>query len=227
MAKGVPLTDEVKQRMAEGRRRAAEERKAHLRGEDTAQGEPQYEVVLEQSPGKPIVWTVGQTEPEPPPSPYDLFLLSLDSETRGLLSDAELRAIFEASEKKALDEKRQRLQKQAADRALHQARAGAGLLPKEAIAEAAWRSRMEEKVTFTPHLPESCYMEHFACPCLVVNGKAYPDGVEVTTTRGEYMSFREQVWRAQQAEMDFEGRSRLHHLRRERFASFDTRVSIV
>jgi hypothetical protein len=223
MAKGIPLTDEVKQRMAEGRRRAAEERRA----QKLSPIKPQYEVV----PGieaAPIVWTVGQTEPEPPsPSPYDLFLLSLDSETRGLLSDAELRAIFEAGEKKALDEKRQRLQKQAADRALHQARAGAGLLPKEAIAEAAWRARMEEKVTFTPHLPESCYMEHFACPCLVVNGKPYPDGVEVTTTRGEYMSFREQVWRAQQAEMDFEGRSRLHHLRRERFASLDTRVSIV
>lgn len=217
MAKGVPLTDEVKQRMAEGRRRAAEERRAqkdaHLRGEDTASGENAFA-----SPYDSLA--------EAPPTPYDLFLLSLDSETRGLLSDAELRAIFEASEKKALDEKRQRLQKQAADRALHQARAGAGLLPKEAIAEAAWRARMEEKVTFTPHLPESCYMEHFACPCLVVNGKAYPDGVEVTTTRGEYMSFREQVWRAQQAEMDLEGRSRLHHLRRERFASLDTRVSI-
>ena len=223
--KGETMSLEARERL----RQAHADRKARLMAEAQEQVaapvEPQYEVV----PGvevAPTVWTFAQAESSPP-SPYDLFLLSLDSETRGLLSDAELRAIFEASEKKALEEKRQRLQKQAADRALHQARAGAGLLPKEAIAEAAWRSRMEEKVTFTPHLPESCYMEHFACPCLVVNGKAYPDGVEVTTTRGEYMSFREQVWRAQQAEMDFEGRSRLHHLRRERFASLDTRVSIV
>lgn len=221
------MTPEARAKAQETRRRNREARLASLEAQKAAIDSAD----IPGAPADPAMkydpFTATWAKEDLPPSPYDLFLLSLDSETRGLLSDAELRAIFEASEKKALDEKRQRLQKQAADRALHQARAGAGLLPKEAIAEAAWRSRMEEKVTFTPHLPESCYMEHFACPCLVVNGKAYPDGVEVTTTRGEYMSFREQVWRAQQAEMDFEGRSRLHHLRRERFASLDTRVSIV
>lgn len=205
--KGEPLTEEQKQRMAEGRRHAAERRAMAAQDVRDAERIAAMDSVLH-------------------PIPYDLFLASLDSETRNILSDAELRAIFAASEAKAKEEKRARLQKAAAERALEQAKTSAGLIPAEKAADIEWRRRMNELVTFTPHLPEACYIEHFGCACLVINGKPFRDGVEVTTTRGEYMTLREMVWRAQQAELDFEGRGRLHHLRRERFASLETRVSL-
>lgn len=218
--KGVPWTDEQKAAARErirNRRREAQNDAAPA-GEATAAPFTDLQVAEELEAKIAEVWG----EPSPPPlSEYDRFIATLDDETRALLDDMELRAIFAASQKKIKEEKRDQLRKRVAERALHEARVSEGLLPKEAVAQRAWRERMAESVTFTPHLPESCYMQAFGCAALVVDGRIIRDGIQTTCTRGEFMSYREQVWRAQQGELDFEGRGRLHHLRRQRLDTME------
>lgn len=153
-------------------------------------------------------------EPPATASRYDVFLTSLSDETRELLDDAELRAVFAASEKKAKDERRTQLQKQAAEKALGMARADAGLVPKEQAEALALRERNSRKVRWRVSLPFVADTGGTADEGLKIDGRTYYHGMEVTTTYAEWLSCREMLYRLRQHEMDFEGRSRLHHLRR-------------
>jgi hypothetical protein len=158
-------------------------------------------------------------EDEPPPvaepvSRYDVFLASLSDETRELLEDAELRAVFAASEKKAKDERRAQLQKQAAEKALSMARADAGLVPKEQAEVHALRERNSRKVKWQVNLPFVGDTGGTADEGLKIDGRTFYHGQEVTTTYAEWLSCREMLYRLRQHEMDFEGKGRLHHLRR-------------
>lgn len=141
------------------------------------------------------------------PTAFELFFSSLDQETRDKLDERELRGIFEASEKKAAELRREQLRKAAADRALHAAKANAGLLPKEAIEQKRWQDYMNEKVTYTPYLPRSGDVG------LRIDGQLYVHGVPVTVTRGQYLSHREILFRQQQAEMVLKGMDDFHGLR--------------
>lgn len=155
--------------------------------------------------------------PADPPtaaSRYDVFLTSLSDETRELLDDAELRAVFAASEKKAKDERRAQLQKQAAEKALGMARTDAGLVPKEQAEALALRERNSRKVKWRVSLPFVADTGGTADEGLKIDGRTYYHGMEVTTTYAEWLSCREMLYRLRQHEMDFEGRGRLHHLRR-------------
>lgn len=147
-------------------------------------------------------------------SRYDVFLTSLPDETRELLDDAELRAVFAASEKKAKDERRTQLQKQAAEKALGMARADAGLVPKEQAEALALRERNSRKVKWRVSLPFVADTGGTADEGLKIDGRTYYHGMDVTTTYAEWLSCREMLYRLRQHEMDFEGRGRLHHLRR-------------
>jgi hypothetical protein len=159
-----------------------------------------------------------EAEPVPvsePTSRYDVFYASLSDETRELLSDAELRAVFLASEKKAADERKTQLQKQAAERALSMSRADAGLVPKEQAEAMALRERMNRKVKWQVSLPFVGDSGGTADEGLKIDGRVFYHGQEVTTTYAEWLSCREMLYRLRQHEMDFEGRGRLHHLRRD------------
>lgn len=148
-------------------------------------------------------------------SRYDVFYASLSDETREMLSDAELRAVFMASEKKAAEERRAQLQKQAAEKALSIARADAGLVPREQAEALALRERNNRKVKWRVNLPFVGDTGGTADEGLKIDGRVYYHGQEVTTTYAEWLSCREMLYRLRQHEMDFEGRGRLHHLRRD------------
>ena len=154
-------------------------------------------------------------EPKPvsDPTPFDRFLASLDAETRGALDDAELRAIFAASEKKAADEKRDKLRRSAAEKALHRAKVEAGLLPRETVEQIALQAKMDELVRITPELPTD-NDGRIGDAGVRLDGRLYRHGVEYTVPRGVALTIRSICWQAKMSEMDFEGKGRSHHLRR-------------
>ena len=152
-------------------------------------------------------------------TPFEVFLSALDDETKELVGEVELQAIFEAQQVKARAAKREKLKKAATERALHAANVHAGLLPQAAVAEAAWRRRMDQKVTFTPDLPELGDIG------LRVDGVIYLHGRQVTVTMAQYLSFREMEWKNKQAELDFEGRSKMHHLRKGQIGANNYRLN--
>jgi hypothetical protein len=123
--------------------------------------------------------------------------------------------VFLASEKKAADERKTQLQKQAAERALSMSRADAGLVPKEQAEAMALRERMNRKVKWQVSLPFVGDSGGTADEGLKIDGRVFYHGQEVTTTYAEWLSCREMLYRLRQHEMDFEGRGRLHHLRRD------------
>lgn len=160
---------------------------------------------------------------EPPPAgeqtPFEVFLSALDEETRELVGEAELQAIFAAQQVKARAAKREKLKKAATEKALHAANVHAGLLPETAVAHAEWRRRMDKKVTWVVDLPE---LGDSGIRC---DGKLYRHGERVEGTMAQYLSFREMEWKNKQAELDFEGRSRMHHLRRLGVGANDMRLN--
>jgi|SRR5579859_7717306 len=147
--------------------------------------------------------------PPPPQTPFEIFVSSLDAETRAILNaPGELEAIFAAQEKKAAEAKREKLRRAAVERANHHAQVNAGLLPAEAIEHARLQQWLNEKVTYRVELPEMSDVG------LRIDGQIYFHGQSYTVTRAQYLTHRDIIYRNQQTELDFEGRSRSHHLRR-------------
>jgi hypothetical protein len=140
---------------------------------------------------------------------FGRFLAALDDETRELLTDGELRDIFEQQQAKAKAERKVALKKAATERAARHARIESGLMTPADEAAAALRDRMAEMVRFTVDLPE---LGDYG---LRIDQQVFLHGFTYTVTRAQYDSFREMVWRNQQSELEFEGRSRGHWLRRQ------------
>ena len=226
--KGTPLTDAQKAAMAAGRTRAAEKRRA------AAVSAPPARPVIEEPPlvappmvyeGEGHVAPAAFAEPEPEQvgkpaelSQFDLFVRGLDDETRSLLNDAELQAIFEAQQKKALEEKKALVRQSVAQRAAHAAKVNAGLLPTSVIEHEDWWRKMQRRITWTVDMPEQTDWG------LRVDGRMYHHGEQVTSTMAEYLSCREMMWRNRQVDLDFEGKSRLSHQRRLSTGALTTQI---
>lgn len=155
----------------------------------------------------------------PPPSEataFDIYMASLSEETRELLSVEELRGDFDAAVKQTKDERRKELRKAAAAKALHHAKANAGLMPKEKLEQLAWQERMNQKVRFRVMLPFLAGADsgRIGDEGLRIDGKMFQHGQEAEMTMGEYLSVREMIWRLGQHELDFKGEGRLSSLRR-------------
>jgi hypothetical protein len=147
--------------------------------------------------------------PHAVPDGFDAFLLTLDDETRRILPIPKLMAIYEAGQAKAEEERLKAIEKRAMERALGTARQQKGLVPAQKAEELERVRRLAELVTWTPDLPE------ISDTGLRIDGRVYFHGQEVTTTRAVYETCRDIIWRNRQAELDFEGKSRLSHLRRQ------------
>ena len=150
--------------------------------------------------------------------PYERFLSDLDLETRKLLTEEDgstpqLRAIFEAEVKKAKEARREVAKKQAAARASRHAKTDAGLISPEDAAAAAFQRMMNRKVKWTPRMQRDD-QGRILDAGIRIDGRLLYDGIEVTGTYGEYLSCREIEWRQRQAQMDFEGKSKLNEQRR-------------
>lgn len=151
---------------------------------------------------------------EPTPSgspdsvdPFQLFLVTLPADARELLSEDELRVIYNEQLAKALAEKKAGLKKTAAESALHAARMEAGLVPA-ATAEAMQTARRNaEIVSAVIELPPAGEDGQVADIGIRIDQKVYLHGHRYEFTRGQWDSYREILYRAAQHELEFKGQN--------------------
>jgi hypothetical protein len=221
----MPLTEEEKQRrreaLARGREKAAANRaalKAAPKPEPVA-----MPPIVHENPaplGVPNAPAVGD-----PPAPdavewpeqeplddFERFLASQDADIRDILSDVELRVIYEAEQKRAAEEKKTAAKKLAVQRAQRHARSTAGLIGPEAVAAANLRERMNMPVSWVVNMPEAGNSGTLIDEGIRINGKLYVHGTTVEGTLAEYISYREIEYRAHENERQFQGRSRMSRL---------------
>jgi hypothetical protein len=196
---GHPLTQEQKDRMAAGRRAARERKLAAPQeittAEDVIAGrvempKQQFEIPTEGDAG------------------YRLFLAGLDSETRELLPEAELRQIFTAQMARVLEEKRAAKKKSALDFALQTARMAAGLVPKaqQEVMETLKRNNAMTRLQID--LPPTGENGEIPDIGLRVDQRVFLHGVSYAMTEAQAASMRETMYRLGEAQLLFEGRNR-------------------
>jgi hypothetical protein len=188
------------------------------RGRLTVSEQPEVEeavdeMALTQEPRAP--------EPEPiverpePTTPFDIYLSILPPETLGLLDVDELRKHFDDAEREAKAERRKQLAQQARDRAKESARAAAGLLTPEEVERRQVRERMSRRVKVTPTLPFVSDTGGVVAQGVTIDGVLYQNGQQATLPLGRALDMRHILYCLQQNELDFEGKGRLHGLRRQ------------
>lgn len=142
------------------------------------------------------------------PDAFMSFLARVDADTRDLLSEDELRTIFEEQQKRARDEKKALVKKRLVEQALHVAKVHEGLLPQSAKDEADRQRRMNELVTFQVELPPTGENGEIGDIGIRIDQRIYLHGWTYTVTRAEFDSLRDIMYRAGEAELMFEGKSR-------------------
>ena len=171
---------------------------------------------------------------EPPkvglPDPFEAFLADLDDETRELLTEPDgsvpqLRAIYDARNAKAKEARRKVAQEKAAAKADRHARGAAGLISDKEMAAQALREKMNRKVTWVPEIPVDAN-GNLIDEGYRIDGRILHHGLPVTGTYGEWLSYREQAWRARNHEMDFEGKGLLNAQRRLSTQALDVKVAV-
>jgi hypothetical protein len=233
----MPLTEEEKQRrreaLARGREKAAANRAALKPAafKEALLG-TQMNVMPSPEPkpvAMPPIVHEGETPPatigepwregdsleapaEEPQDDFERFLAAQDADIRDLLSDVELRVIYEAEQKRAAEEKKTAAKKLAVQRAQRHARSTAGLIGPEAVAAANLRERMNMPVSWVVNMPEAGNSGTLIDEGIRINGKLYVHGTTVEGTLAEYISYREIEYRAHENERQFQGRSRMSKL---------------
>jgi hypothetical protein len=140
--------------------------------------------------------------------PFSLFLISLDAETKELLSLDELRDIYAVQVAKALAEKKSAKKKAASELAAKAARMEAGLVPMATREAMETTRRNAELVRFTVELPPAGDRGEVADIGLRVDQKVFLHGHTYTLTRAQYDSFRDTLYRAGEHELTFKGQNR-------------------
>jgi hypothetical protein len=159
------------------------------------------------------------------PDPFEAFLAAQDAETRAVLTDAELRVIYELEVKRAAEAKHAAAKKLAAHRAQRHAQAVDGLIPAEQLAAAAQRERLNRKVSWVVNMPEAGNSGMLIDEGVRIDGRLLYHGQKVTGTLAEYESYRSIEWLAHQNELDFQGRGRLSRLRQTATGFINNRTS--
>lgn len=140
--------------------------------------------------------------------PFQLFLISLDAETKQQLSLDELRDIYAVQVAKALAEKKSQKKKAASELAANAARMEAGLVPMATREAMETTRRNNELVRFTVELPPAGDQGEVADIGLRIDQKVYLHGHTYTLTRAQYDTFREMLYRAGEHELTFKGQNR-------------------
>jgi hypothetical protein len=206
MAKrGEKLDPELAARMAAARREKREER---LR--EAAARQDVEDVSLPTGYGS----SMGELEePVSPPAlsdpsdPYTIWLLTLDRETREMFSDDELRADFDVAYKKAKEEKKAKKKKELQDLALQTSRSHQGLLPAQTVEALAVARQNNRRVSMMIAMPPAQDNGAPADVGLRVDGNVIENGKLVFCTYGEACSYREQLFRHGQHELQFKGQN--------------------
>jgi len=212
------LTEEQKAKLRENlalarEARAAKKAAAAASSEDAPLPMPPVPREGESAP------VIGLDEPLPVAEPpaeddFERFLALQDEETRSVLSDMDLRVIYETEKTRAKAERKEKIKKQAQDRAQRHARLTAGLLTPQAIEAAGLRDRLSRKVKWTVNMPEAGNTGRLIDQGIRIDGRLLHHGTEIVGTLAEYISYREIEWRAHQNELDFQGKGRMSRLRR-------------
>jgi hypothetical protein len=151
-------------------------------------------------------------------NPFERFLAELDPATRELLTEEDgsipqLEAIWAARVKEAKDARREVAKKQASARAARMAKTDAGLIAPEDVALADLSRRNNRKVKWVVEMAKdpngNLIDEGYR-----IDGRLYRHGETATGTYAEWMSYIEMVYRARNAEMDFEGKGLANEQRR-------------
>ena len=215
----MPLTPEHKAKMAAGRE-AARRKAAEAKAATVAAPEPEPIVMPPVPREGDIEENIVEDEiavAEPPvagmPDPFEAFLAAQDEETRSVLTDAELRIIYEVETKRAEEAKRTAAKKAAAVRAQRHAQAVAGLIPGEQLEQLARKERLNRKVTWTVNMPEAGNTGQLIDEGLRIDGQLLVHGTRVDGTMAQWESQRHIMWSAGQNELDFQGKGRLSRLR--------------
>lgn len=140
--------------------------------------------------------------------PFDLFLVSLDRETRDLLSDVELRQIYAEQLVAAKAEKKAQKKKAATELAKNAARMGAGLVPAATAEALAVARRNNELMRLQITLPPAGEHGEVADIGLRIDQKVFLDGHTYTLTRAQFDSFREILYRSSEHELLFQGQNK-------------------
>ena len=211
--------ERLKANLAKGRETAAANRAAKAAPPEP-EPEPEIMPSLDSGPMPEFEDEIAVSEPPQVGmlDPFERFLADLDPETRELLTEPDgstpqLRAIYEAEVKKAKDARREVAKKQAAARASRLAKTDAGLVSPEDAAVADLQRKMSRKVSWVPEMQRDD-RGHIVDAGYRVDGKLLYDGLRVTGTYAEWLSYREMAWRARQNEMDFQGKGKLNEQRR-------------
>ena len=216
------MTEEqkAKQQANLAKAREAQKAKREAAAAKAAEAAPTEEAPLQmpamnQNWREPVVEDepAAEVEPADPSDPFEVFLAAQDEETRSILSDAELRVIFEVETRKAQEARREATKKVAQARAARAARVAEGLISPSDAARAERKRKLARMVTFTPEIPQDAN-GNLIDVGYRVNGEILFHGQQVTRPYGVYLSVREQMWRATNHEMDFEGKGRISHQRR-------------
>jgi hypothetical protein len=187
-------------------------------GHDSMSEKPEVEEAVEE-----LALTQDQglaPEPEPvaepgPQTPFDVYLSMLPPETIELLDMDDLRKAFDDAAHDAREERRKQLRQQARDRAKETARAAAGLLTPEEVERRQVRERLSRRVKVTPTLPFVSDTGGVAAPSISIDGVEYQHGQQATMPLSRALDIRHILYCLQQNELDFEGKGRLHGLRRQ------------
>ncbi len=191
---------------------------AQQEGTLTVSQEPEVEEAVEELA---LTQDQGLTpEPEPvvepgPQTPFDIYLSMLPPETIELLGMDVLREHFDEAGREAKAERRKQLAQQARDRAKETAREAAGLLTPEEAERKRVREHMAKRVKVTPSLPFVSDTGGVVAQGISIDGALYQHGQQATMPLGRALDIRHILYCLQQNELDFEGKGRLHGLRRQ------------
>ena len=225
------LPDDLRARMEESRR-VAQEKRAAARAAKAAKA-PQA-LILEHEPVEDIAemavteegWRDGVYKPELAPDPPDMtpfgqYVAALPEEVRSELSLDELREAFESAEREAKSERRKQLRADALAKAKDHARANSGLLTPAELEKKALSEKNNRMVRITPRMPFLSDTGGMVSEGITIDGTTYRHGETYTVPYGRALLIRDIIYRNQQAELEFEGKGRLHGLRQQRAEIFN------
>lgn len=209
--------EERKAARIEGTRRKAEEKAAAAAAPEpppeVMPPVPREGVMPEPIFAEPDDMQDNQLPTDEPVDDFARFLAAQDDETRSLLSDMELRVIYETETKRAADERKAAAKKGALARAQRHARMVAGLIGPEAMEAQARLDRLNRKVTWTVNMPEAGNTGMLVDEGMRIDGRLLRHGEQMTGTMAEWESYRSIEWNAHQGELDFQGKGKLSRLR--------------
>jgi hypothetical protein len=214
--KGERLPPELVERMRAGRVEALARKKAQQARRANESPPPINDLDLDLEdvslPVTPPVMVEIEPEEAPAPAgdptdPYNLYLATLDRETREMFSPKELRELFDDHWAQAQAEKKKRKKKEISEIALSTARSQMGLLPEQKL-EALQVARQNKKpVVMLVQMPPAQDDGGPADIGLRVDGKLIANGTRHYCTYGEAASLREMLYRHGQHELLFKGQN--------------------